>query len=449
MNAELILAINYEGGIGYNNNLPWICKEELDLFRQKTLGKTLVVGRKTGSFLPKLKDRQIICLTRNSNLDTTSWKNQVCIINNLESLKDSKDIMIAGGKEIYELALNHPSFVNRVHMSIIKGNHECDTYFSRNLLKNFIITEKIEYKDFTHYILERTTQFGENQYLELLRNILSSGERRTCRNGDTISIFKSDMTFDLRNGFPLLTSKKMFLRGILEEILFFLRGDTDTTILSERGVKIWEANTSEEFISSINLPYAKGVMGPMYGYQWRFFNSTYKTNNEGYPISTCEKGVDQLKDVVHLIKTEPNSRRILMTSYNPAQAKLGVLYPCHSITIQFYVQDNFLDMFCYNRSQDAFLGVPFNIASSALLLMIVCKLTDKIPRFLYMTMGDTHIYSSHINQVETQLLNIPYVFPTLSIPNIESIEDIEKLEAKDFILSNYQCYPSIKAEMVA
>ena len=110
---------------------------------------------------------------------------------------------------------------------------------------------------------------------------------------------------------------------------------------------------------------------------------------------------------------------------------------------------NFLDMFCYNRSQDAFLGVPFNIASSALLLMIVCKLTDKIPRFLYMTMGDTHIYSSHINQVETQLLNIPYVFPTLSIPNIESIEDIEKLEAKDFILSNYQSYPSIKAEMIA
>jgi thymidylate synthase len=190
-------------------------------------------------------------------------------------------------------------------------------------------------------------------------------------------------------------------------------------------------------------------MGPMYGYQWRFFNSTYKTNNEGYPISTCEKGVDQLKDVVHLIKTEPNSRRILMTSYNPVQAKLGVLYPCHSITIQFYVQDNFLDMFCYNRSQDAFLGVTFNIASSALLLMIVCKLTDKIPRFLYMTMGDTHIYSSHINQVETQLLNIPYVFPTLSIPNIESIEDIEKLEAKDFILSNYQSYPSIKAEMIA
>lgn len=449
MSAELIIAMNEKGGIGHNGYLPWLCKEELNVFKQKTLGKTLVVGRKTACSLPKLIDRKIICMTRDVSLNTTEWKNEVTIINSLDSLKDFKDIMIAGGNEIYELALKHPSLVNRVHISIVKGDHECDTYFSFECLKNFVIIEETRFKEFTHYILIRTNElYNENQYLDLLRNILSTGERRDCRNGDTLSLFKSDMKFDLRIGFPLLTSKKMFLRGILEEILFFLRGDTDTTILSEKGIKIWEGNTSENFICSTGLSYAKGVMGPMYGYQWRFFNASYEIDKEGYPLEP-RGGVDQLADVVNLIKTDPTSRRILMTSYNPAQSRLGVLYPCHSITIQFYVNDCMLDMFCYNRSQDAFLGVPFNIASSALLLMIVSKLTSKIPRFLYMTMGDTHIYSSHIEQVKTQLKRIPYVFPKLLIPDIQSIEDIKKLEAKDFILSNYQFHPSIKAEMVA
>ena len=138
-----------------------------------------------------------------------------------------------------------------------------------------------------------------------------------------------------------------------------------------------------------------------------------------------------------------------MTSYNPSQADMGVLYPCHSITIQFYVEGDFLDMFCYNRSQDIFLGVPFNIASSSLLLMIVSKLTFKIPRFFYMTMGDTHIYSDHLEQVKEQMTRVPYSFPKIVFPDIQTLEDIDKLCAKDFILSNYNHHHSIDAQMIA
>jgi thymidylate synthase/dihydrofolate reductase len=445
--VQVIVAMNEKGGIGYKNRLPWDCKEELDIFKRKTLGKTLIVGRKTAEHLPKLLGRKIICVTNNIHLKTNNWNNEVVVSKRIEDFVDSDDIMIAGGAQIYENAFSNPSLVKKVHMSIIKGDHKCDAYFQPEWLEKFVIIDKKEYYSFTHYVLIREDH-GEHQYLKLLRETVTKGCRRHGRNGDTISMFKIDMKFDLRDGFPLLTTKKMFLRGILEEFLFFLRGDTDSTSLSEKKVRIWEKNTTEEFISSRGLDYAKGVMGPMYGYQWRFFNAPYKVDDTGRPIPTKE-GIDQLADVINLIKTDPQSRRILMTSYNPSQADMGVLYPCHSITIQFYVEGDFLDMFCYNRSQDIFLGVPFNIASSSLLLLIVSKLTSKMPRFFYMTMGDTHIYSDHLEQVKEQMIRIPYYFPRLDFPDIQNLEDIDTLCAKDFILSNYNYHPSINAEMIA
>ena len=444
--AHVIVAMDAKGGIGYQNRLPWVCKEELALFNRKTRGKTVVVGRKTAEALPELRARKVVCVTRSTALDTSGWKNEVTLTHRLDESVDLVDAMIAGGAQIYKEALTRPGLVSHVHMSVVKGEHECDTFFRMEWLDDFVVVEQSEHDDFTHYTLTRTGH-GEHQYLKLLWRVVADGERRTGRNGEVLSIFKGDMTFDLRNGFPLLTTKKMFLRGVLEELLFFLRGDTDTSSLSEKKVRIWEGNTSNAFIASMGLPYAKGVMGPMYGYQWRFFNAPYVVDDEGRP-SPPRGGIDQLAEVVDLIKSEPHSRRILMTSYNPEQAKLGVLFPCHSITTQFYVQDGYVDMLCYNRSQDAFLGVPFNIASSSLLLMVVGQLTGKVPRFLYMTLGDTHIYSTHMAQVGLQLARTPYSFPSLALPAIASIADIRGLTVDDFVLSDYRYHPSIAAEMV-
>ena len=404
---KLIVAVGQSMGIGNNGRLPWHVPEELKLFSKITNGKTLVVGRKTFETLPTLAGRYIICMSTSKNqmLDT---KNNVTFVDGLPA-KDS-DTFIAGGAEIYKLALSTPGYVDEVYLSIMKKEYTCDTFFDKKWLRDFVIVEEQEYDDFVHYRMERTTH-GEAQYLELMQSITKTGGFRSGRNGVTISTFNNNMTFDLRNGFPLLTTKKMFKRGIVEELLFFLRGDTDTTYLSDKKVNIWKGNTTAEFIKNRGLPYAEGVYGPLYGYQWRFFNAEYKVDEYGRPLPS-KGGFDQLANVVELIVNDPHSRRILMTTYNPAQAEEGVLYPCHSIVLQFYVDGKELDMFCYNRSQDVFLGVPFNIASSSLLLMVVAKLTKKTPRFFYMTMGDTHIYTDHTDAVSKQVNRIPYKFPT-------------------------------------
>jgi thymidylate synthase len=219
----------------------------------------------------------------------------------------------------------------------------------------------------------KTENQEEQKYLDLMKDLLIEGNITSTRNGYTRSKFGTTLEFDLKNGYPLLTTKKMFFKGICEELLFFLRGDTDSKKLSNKGIKIWEKNTDRTFLDSMGFTQREeGDLGPMYGFQWRHFNAEYNGCNEDY----TEKGVDQLKYVLNELKTNPNSRRIIMTTYNPQQAKDGVLFPCHGISIQFNVQeteDSYIVNLSQNqRSADYFLGLPFNIASYALLLELIC-----------------------------------------------------------------------------
>lgn len=446
---ELIIAVDQNYGIGYENKLPWSCKEELQIFKNKTMNNAIIVGSNTFNHLPLLKDRDIFLLSRRISYPNT--KNSYTILHDISSAKEftDKKIIIAGGAQLYNYVLSDPKYVDTIHMSIMKKEYQCDTWFDKNLLYDFVITEEKDYEEFTHYVLQRTNS-GERQYLNLLNNIIKNGVEREGRNGKTRSIFTEHFKFDLREGFPLLSTKKMFIRGIIEEFLFFLRGETDSNILSQKKVRIWEGNTTKEFIKNRGLKYAEGIMGPMYGYQWRKFGQEYLTNDDGYPIDNVNnQGIDQLANVIELIKNDPHSRRILMTSYNPSQAEEGVLYPCHSITIQFYVDKDYLDMFCFNRSQDTFLGVPYNIASSSLLLILVAQLTNKTPRFFNMSMGDTHLYEDHICCAREQIERIPYKFPNIKIKNIKDISEIEFLAETDFTIENYVFYPTIKAKMIA
>lgn len=444
--VKLILAIDKDNGIGYANKLPWNIKEELAHFKKLTLNKTLIVGRKTGESLPHLENRKILVLSKNQNLKKAQFSNNVKIINELP--EDNPDLIVAGGKEIYTEALKKPGYIDIIYLSVVKGNYVSTIVFDDfyRLVQDFYIEYSEDQENFSYYKLVRKYH-GEKQYLNLLEEILKNNNVKIGRNGKTLSKFNANFTFDLRDGFPLLTTKKMFFRGIVEEFLFFLKGETNTKLLSDKKVKIWEGNTTKEFLKNRNLDYAEGVMGPMYGYQWRNFNGTYLLDSDKRPVKN-QNGIDQLANVIDLINNDPNSRRILMTSYNPEQAEEGVLYPCHSITIQFNVEDDYLDMFCYNRSQDLFLGVPYNIASSSLLLTLIANITNKTPRFLYMTMGDVHIYQCHKDNVKTQLhdARIPFKFPKLTINNSQ---DYDNLSYEDFILSGYMCHPSIKANMVA
>lgn len=447
---ELIVAVEQNMGIGYQNKLPWYCKQELQHFKSLTQNSCLIVGANTAINLPKLVDRKIVCLVENHKCNKyilTKSKNDLQFITNLSDYSSNMRSFIAGGAYTYKKALEMDNIVTSIHLSVFKKSYKCDKFFDLSLLRNFVIEKTEEYDEFYYHHLIKTKD-GEQQYLDLLNKILDSGNIRDTRNSITKSLFVEHFTFDLTRGFPLLTTKKMFFRGIVEEFLFFIRGNTDSKLLSEKNVNIWNDNTSKTFIESKGLPYAEGTMGPMYGYQWRYFGSKYMLDTNGKPVQP-EGGVDQLQNVIKLILQDPKSRRIMMTTYNPAQAEEGVLYPCHSICIQFYVDEEYLDMFCYNRSQDTFLGVPYNIASSSLLLMTIAKITNKIPRFLKMSMGDTHLYESHLSQAKIQSNRLPYKLPTIELPNISSIEDLEKCTASDFLLKNYFSHEKIIAKMIA
>jgi thymidylate synthase len=276
-------------------------------------------------------------------------------------------------------------------------------------------------------------------------DIIITGEERKTRNGITHSLFNKTLSWDLADGFPLLTTKKMFWKGIVEELLFFIRGDTDSSKLSDVGVKIWEPNTTRDFLGSMGFSnYKVGEMGPMYGYQWRFFNKPYPSSN-----SDDFQGVDQLKKVIEEIKKDPHSRRILMSDFNPQQAHQGVLYPCHSIVIQFYVQEGRLCCSMYQRSADFFLGIPFNIASTSLLVHIISQLTRLKPGIVNLIMGDYHIYQEHVEQVFEQLKRIPKKLPILEMPQFETLEQVEKSKFEDYKIINYDSHPAIKAKMIA
>lgn len=449
---EAILAIDNNFGIGYKNKLPWHLPEELKLFKEKTLNKIVIVGRKTFESLPFLKGRKIICLSKNSKIipkiipKNIPIDTPIKVINSLEEIKN-ENVMIIGGAKVFSSAIKTLK-IKKIHLSIVKGEYECDTFVDKNLFDNYVITETSLYDDFNHYVLEYTEKTGENDYLKMIKNILLNGKKRTGRNGPVTSLFNYNLKFNLEEQFPVLTTKKMFTKGIIEEFLFFIRGDTDSKILEENKVNIWKKNTTKDFIHNKGLTYPEGIMGPLYGYQWRFFNSEYKLDENSKPIKPVD-GFNQLQNVIELIKMDPTSRRILLTSYNPIQAEEGVLYPCHSLIIQFYVDEEYLDMTCYNRSQDTFLGTPYNITSSSLLLSCIAKITNKKPRWLYMNLGDVHIYEGHEKCVETQISRFPHKFPTLNFPNIKTLEELCNLSSSDFTIENYNFHPTIKAEMVA
>jgi len=447
--CDVILAMNKDGGIGLNGKLPWRCREELKLFRQKTMGGLLVVGRKTAESLPPLRGRKMIVVSDRVNAEMKHI--QGCIgriddnVFDFELSRERRPIFIIGGAQLYNKMFSELSHrIRRIHLSIMKKDYRCDTFVKLNYI-DWVIEERTKYDEFTHYVLVRESS-GEKQYLSLLKDVYENGWEKKGRNGLTKSMFGKTLEFDLRKGFPLLTTKKMFFRGIVEELLFFIRGDTDTKKLEEKKINIWKGNTSREFLDSLGMGSRReGVMGQMYGYQWRNFNAPYDEEKACFR----EAGLDQLRIVIDQIKNDPHSRRILLTDYNPLQAHEGVLYPCHSITIQFYVQEGYLDMFCYNRSSDLFHGLPFNIASSALFHTLISKVTGLVARKFILSLGDCHIYQSHYDVVQRQLKRSPFRFPRLQISKeLNDIDDIERMEYNDFTLENRFSHSVLKVKMV-
>lgn len=260
------------------------------------------------------------------------------------------------------------------------------------------------------------------QYLDLLNRIMTEGIKKHDRTGTgTISIFGNQMRFNLEDGFPLLTTKKLHLKSIIYELLWFLRGDTNVKYLQEHGVSIWDEWAGDD-----------GELGPVYGHQWR----SWPDNNGGH--------IDQIKYVVEQIRNNPDSRRMIVSAWNVAEISQMHLPPCHCL-FQFYVADGRLSLQLYQRSADTFLGVPFNIASYALLLMMTAQVTGLKPGDFIHTTGDTHLYLNHLEQVKLQLTREPRPLPKMTIN--PDVKDIFDFRYEDFKLENYNPWPHIKAEV--
>jgi thymidylate synthase len=258
------------------------------------------------------------------------------------------------------------------------------------------------------------------QYLQLLQHILDNGTEKTDRTGTgTRSCFGYQMRFDLQKGFPMVTTKKLHVKSIFYELLWFLKGDTNIKYLKENGVSIWDEWANEA-----------GELGPVYGEQWRSWKGA-----DGVVV-------DQITELIKQIKTTPDSRRLIVSAWNVAELPKMALMPCHTI-FQFYVADGKLSCQLYQRSADVFLGVPFNIASYALLTMMIAQVCDLECGDFVHSFGDVHLYNNHIEQAKLQLTRTPFELPTLKIN--PAVKDIFGFDFSDFTIENYQCHPGIKA----
>jgi len=276
-----------------------------------------------------------------------------------------------------------------------------------------------------------------------VRHVLDTGVERGDRTGTgTISTFGKSMKFSLRNdAMPLLTTKRTFWRGVAEELLWFVSGDTSAKTLQQKDIHIWDGNGSRQYLDKIGLTdREEGDLGPVYGFQWRHFGAEYKTMHDDY----TGEGVDQLKHLIHTIKTNPSDRRMIVSAWNPAAFHLMALPPCHMFA-QFYVANGELSCQMYQRSADMGLGVPFNIASYALLTHMIAKCTGLVAGDFIHVIGDCHVYKDHVGPLREQLERTPTPFPTLLI-NTENI-DIDGFKYEDFEIVGYKPHKSIKMKM--
>jgi dihydrofolate reductase/thymidylate synthase len=466
--VNLIVACDNKFGIGItdqlNGYIPWILKNDLKFFKQTTLNKTILMGRKTWNSLPikPLKHRQNIIISSNLDLNLPYTN----VIKSFKELDLNNDVFVIGGSEVYKYFLEN-DLVQTIYMTHVEGDFKCNTFFPKESFENFInynyivrtlieegVENDIKYRIMKYEIDNNVFNKDESNYLGLINDILLNGDKREGRNGITYSLFGKQLEFNLLNNvLPLLTTRKIFLRGIFEELSFFIRGQTDSKLLEQKGVNIWKGNTSREFLDSRKLNhYREGDMGPMYGFNWRHYGSEY----EGCDSNYYGKGYDQLYNLIKGLVEDPYSRRHLLTTYDPSAVNRSVLAPCHGIVVQFNVtSDNYLDCMMYQRSADIGLGVPFNITSYALMTYMIGNVTGYTPRRLIMSFGDIHVYESHANVLREQMKREMYSFPFIKMKRKfegvtveERIKYMEEIGLEDIEIVKYRSHSAMKMDMV-
>jgi thymidylate synthase len=394
-----------------------------------------------------------LVLVDSNNYIQTFESEDIQIINTQTSIKgDSYTVAFKELKHPFIIVQKMISNQTNKKINFSKNLTIYDHFVSpTNIYYKFLLSTKIDLESEQTNL--KQSNLEELNYLQLMEDSIIKGDYRSTRNGNTYSLFGKSLEFDIQHSFPLLTTKKVFFRGIIEELLFFLHGKTDSKILEQKSINIWKPNTTKEFIASRKLNYREGDMGPMYGFNWLHFGAKY----EGCDSDYTGVGFNQLEMVLKLLKEDPTSRRIMMTTYNPMTAEEGVLYPCHGIVVQFYVNIqndsndipiHYVSCSMTQRSADIACGVPYNIASYAALVCIICKYlgSNYKPDRLIINLGDVHLYEEHIREALIQIKREPKQFPKLEINKFEKIEE---LTYEHFNLIDYNCHEPIKFVMKA
>jgi thymidylate synthase len=503
--------------IGHANNLLCKIKEDIKFFADTTQSKNfvenenftfkqnvVVMGKKTWFSIPNknrpLKNRINIVLTKDENLIKLS--NQELKIFNLQNSKSkiikklslkmfpkisfddsvifmnfqtfekfyqsyNLNVFVIGGSQIYNLFSNHlflkPEYYyitqvfnykfsnieedEIIYMEPIDESYKLIDYSDKKIQKN------LEYR-FLTYKKINNFKTDEHNYLNLCSKILNNGNKRIDRTEiGTISLFGQHMSFNISETIPLFTTKRMAWKHCIEELLWFLRGDTNVKILQKKGIKIWDGNTSREFLDTHGLShYQQGILGPGYGWQWRFFNAKYSQTFSDTSIIDTSKigGIDQIDNVLNELKNNPFSRRIIVSAWNPSQLNQMALPPCHMV-FQFYVEEingeKHLNCHLFQRSQDEFLGCPFNVFSYSVLTYIIALKCDMKPGKFVCSVTDAHIYLNHTEAINEQLKRRPRPFPKLILNESIKTKNFEDITIEDFDLIGYFPYTSIKAKM--
>jgi len=453
------------GGFSYNNKLPFGVKKDLNYFKnvtskiyKKNCKNILIMGKNTYLSKPPLSDdnriEMIISKTYKSSQSYDSFEE---CLENINSRNDVGKIFLIGGKELIETYYKDPR-CEEIMVSFLDFNKnfndeiKYDKYINKNIFSSFYLKYSKLEVDFCNinncevnieFITYNKYKTSELEYINLIKDVLDNGEKRNDRTGTgTISLFGPQIEIDIRDSFPLLTTKKLKFSNILCEVLWFLSGDTNISFLKENGINIWDGNTTREFLDKRGFyDYKEGDVGPLYGYQWRNFGGDFKDKNS--------KGIDQIERMLNLLKTDPTSRRIFMSSWNPMDLDKMALEPCH-VSFQLYVSEidkkKYINGKLYMRSNDLFLGAPWNIAGYSLLIYMFCHLTGYFPGKLIYSLGDSHVYLNHLEQVKEQISRPLRPFPKLKIVK-EGIKNFEDFDLNSFELEYYDAHPFIKADM--
>jgi len=443
-----IVCVDNKFGISKDGVIPWHISEDLKHFKQKTMFRNVIMGRKTFENIPSLPNRTVHVLSGNKDID-----------NILKIFEKTEEVFIAGGEKTYKLL---QTITDKIYITVIEKDYKCDKFFPKipycfkmsecseryynaheNVFYRFLTYNKLDTECISRF-QKNEWNFPEHQYLSICNNILKDCEPRMDRTGTgTLSSFGNKMSIDISENVPLLTTKRVAWKSCINELLWFLRGSTNVEELRKTGCNIWNGNTSNEYKKNVGLSHLLPEdCGPIYGFNWRHYGAEYIDCHTDY----TGKGIDQIEYIINEIKSNPVSRRLILNGWDSTKILKGILPPCHLLA-QFYVDGDKLSCQMYQRSADFFLGVPFNIFSYTVLTYIIAMKTGLKPHRLIMVFGDTHIYQNHIEQtveqVNRSILSKPVLFLDDSIKN----KDFDEITVDDFNIVGYFPHPSIKAIM--